>query len=186
MKKFLCSILTVMLAICMLVMVNAENNELCDSTFRELYNNIYQCLDVDGTTDGSLLSAEIATVWKANEDNAGFMFQGNGWNVYGLADMKTGIIKKVFCRLPYNQAGLLMACAINYTISGEMTADQFALKYMGDDMLLNGEPFPEYENTLDAGSEDAIIFEFTRTTDCVLRNEDNACEMSNIIKSMQE
>lgn len=185
MKKFLCSILAVMLIVGIIVMVNAEDNELCDSTFRELYNNIYQCLDTDGTSDGSLLVAEIATVWKANDDNAGFMFQGKGWDVYGLADTKTGIIKKVFCRLPYNQAGLLMACAINYTISGEMTADQFAMKYMGDEMLLNGKPFPEYENTLDAGTEDAIIFEFTRTTECTLHYDDNACEMSIIIESMQ-
>ena len=51
---------------------------------------------------------------------------------------------------------------------------------------MNGTPFPDYKNTLDAGTSDTLIFEFVRISGLELADENEACDMNRLIKLMQK
>ena len=158
-----------------------------DATYKTLYENIYRGLstDEDSQTD-SQLKINVATVWKINDALAGFMFKGADWMLYGEAEMTTGLVKNVFCKLPYNNAGILMTYMVAFTLSGLTSTDEFIKTYIGSDTLLNGTPFPDYKNILDAGNDQYMVYEFERSGEYVLYNAENACDMSGLIASLQK
>ena len=183
MKKAIAFILMIIL-VC--ASATAENAAVTsDVTYRTLYSNMIQGVTEDDNSD-SQLKIENATVWKLSDEIAGFAFQGDGWQITGEADMKTGIITRLFCRLPYTQAGILMTYVTAYVLSEETTPDEFIDKYVGENSLLNGKPFPHYVNTLDAGNDDNIVYEFTRVGSMTLEQENNACEMRPLIEQIQK
>ena len=100
--------------------------------------------------------------------------------------MATGLITSVICRLPCSSAGLLMAHAVLFAISGKTDPADYLATYVSDNALLNGTPFPDYKNTLDAGTSDTLIFEFVRISGLELADENEACDMNRLIKLMQK
>lgn len=183
MKKVVAVILMIMLVCVSAAADNAAAKS--DVTYRTLYSNIIQGVTENDGSD-SQLRIENATVWKISDDLAGFAFQGDGWQITGEADMNTGIIMRLLCRLPYTQAGMLMTYVTAYVLSEETTPDDFISKYVGENSMLNGNPFPHYANTLDAGNEDNIVYEFTRIGSMTLEQESNACEMKPLIEQIQK
>ena len=163
----------------------AESNEKAtDVTYRTLYNVLSQGMKTDEGTEDQL-RVEDATVWKINDSKAGFTFQGHDWFVLGEADMETGVILKLTCKLPYSAAGIIMTYMTTMVLSEEVSADAYIQKYVGENSLLNGNSFPHYENTLDAGNADNIVYEFTRVGSYDLTDENNRCDMKQLIQQLQ-
>lgn len=183
MKKTVLIFMAFILMLCSVAV--SESSESVDVTYRTLYNVMIQAMkDIDeGETDK--LVVKNATVWKINNDTAGFSFQGSEWLVYGEADMQTGIITRLLCRLPYTEAGLIMTYMTTMVLSEEKSTDAFIEKYVGEKSLLNGKSFPHYENTLDAGNASNIVYEFTRLGSISLENENNRCDMRSLIDQIQ-
>jgi hypothetical protein len=181
MKK---AVAIVILLVFVCTMAFAEESAQRDVTYRTLYNSMIQGVREDDGTD-TQLKIENATVWKLSDEIAGFTFQGEGWQIIGEADMETGIITRLFCRLPYTEAGLLMTYVTAFVLSEETSTETFISKYVGEKSLLNGNPFPHYVNTLDAGNEENIVYEFTRVGSMALENEENRCEMKTLIEQIQ-
>ena len=184
MKKILALLTVSVLLLCIIFSASAEDS-VHDPTYRFLYSNLLSALESPDSPDTGLLKAETATVWNSSNDLAGFLFEGQDWSIRGEADKKTGIITRILCRFPYISNGFMAAYAVLFTISGEEKAADFLKKYVPEDALLNGTPFPDYLNTLDAGNADTLIFEFIRTGPAELANPDNACDMNSLIRTMQ-
>ena len=182
MKKILL-ILTALVFLCSAGTAFAESG--ASATYRRLSEQILTVLDVSGS-GADTLRADTATVWTESDAVAGFLFDGAGWSVRGKADMATGLITSVICRLPCSSAGLLMAHAVLFAISGKTDPADYLATYVSDNALLNGTPFPDYKNTLDAGTSDTLIFEFIRTSGLELADENEACDMNRLIKLMQK
>lgn len=184
MKKVV-SLLIVVVMLCTVALSFGENVSSPDVTFKTLYTNMVQAMkDSSGGSEEQLM-VENATVWKISDTLAGFAFQGSDWQIFGEADMETGIILRLFCRLPYTKAGLLMTYMTAYVLSEEPTPSDFISNYVGDNSLLNGKPFPHYANTLDAGNESTLVYEFTRTGGYELADPENKCEMKQLIDQIQ-
>lgn len=185
MKRFL-SLITVLACLFSIPCAACGESETADVTYRRLYEQILTALDSSDSGDSVSLRAETATVWTENASAAGFLFDGAGWSIRGKADMDTGLITSIICRLPYSRSGLLMAHAVLFTLSGEREPADYLTVYVSDTALLNGTPFPDYENTLDAGTSDTLIFEFIRTAPPVLNHTDEICDMSSLIDLFQK
>lgn len=163
----------------------AEPQTIADATYQRLYNQVVSCLG-NQSEDNNSLPIRYATLWKNTDTIAGFLFEGDEWYVMGEADTGTGIITRIRCRLPFTSDGLLMTYAILYAISGEQDPLAFAERYIPDDGILSDIPFPEYENIVDAGTEDSFIFEFVRSAAIGLHDNSNAFPMNSLIMQMQE
>ena len=156
MKKILL-ILTALVFLCSAGTAFAESG--ASATYRRLSEQILTVLDVSGS-GADTLRADTATVWTESD--------------------------AVACRLPCSSAGLLMAHAVLFAISGKTDPADYLATYVSDNALLNGTPFPNYKNTLDAGTSDTLIFEFVRTSGLELADENEACDMNRLIKLMQK
>ncbi len=184
MKK-IAAIVIVLVSLCSVVLSNAESTNAADITYKTLYECMLQAMkDTDDNAD-DMLVVENATVWKVSDDLAGFSFQGPDWQVFGETDMTTGIITRLFCRMPYTKAGLMMTYMTAYVLSEESSPTEFISNYVGENSMLTGKPFPHYANTLDAGNETTIVYEFTRVGSVSLENPENQCDMTQLIAKIQ-
>ena len=162
----------------------APNTEAVDVTYKALYLALMESIKEKG--DENFLTISDLSVWKINDTLAGFSFQGEGWLIYGEADMNTGIIKKILCDIPYTKAGLMTIYMVAYVLSEEADANVFISKYAGEDSVLKNEPFPNYAVESDAGNETTVVCSFVRTGEITLKNEENACDMKPLIESIQK
>lgn len=184
MKKIV-TLLLIAVMLCSVALSYGESVNTSDVTYKTLYTNMIQAMKDNSAGTEDQLIVENATVWKISDTLAGFAFQGEDWQIFGEADMETGIVSRLFCRLPYTKAGLLMTYMTAYVLSEEPTPNDFISNYVGEDSLLNGKPFPHYANTLDAGNESTLVYEFTRTGSFDLVSPDNKCEMKQLIEQIQ-
>ena len=165
----------------------AETATDVDITYKYLYMNILSALKTEEENgNDNRLNVTCATVWKKNDEKAGFSFEGDDWMIYGEANMDTGVITHIMCKLPYDESGLIATYIVAFTLSGMTSTDEFFSKYAGENTILKNEAFPNYVNTLDAGNETTMVYEFTRIGSESLNNEANKCYMAELIKSLQQ
>ena len=183
MKKTILSIAFALIFCLVSVAATAESVSTIDATYEYLFANLLHVMSVDGQND--TVKLQNATVWKVNDSMAGFMFEGDDWNIMGEAMIDTGLIYKVSARLPFTYAGILATRLIAFTLSEEPDWDAFVENYTTDDTILAEKPLVHYVNTLNSGNSKTMIFEFTRTTNLDLNNAANAFNMKETISAMQ-
>lgn len=184
MKKIIAFIL-VLCAMCSCAF--SEEATAIDVTYKYLYMNILSSMKSSAAEDNETrFDVTCVTVWKKNEEKAGFSFEGEEWSIYGETDMETGIITKVMAVLPYTRAGVAMTYMLTYTLSGMTSIEDFKEKYIGEDSVLKNREFDNYMITLDAGNEQTMVYEFSRVGSESLNNEANKCNMTELIMSLQQ
>ena len=183
MKKAFISVVLVVVFCFVSVIASAESVSAIDATYEYLFANLLHVMSMDGQND--TIKLQNATVWKINDSMAGFMFEGDDWNIIGEALMDTGLIYKVNARLPFTYAGILATRLIAYTLSEESDWDAFVAAYTTDDSILAEKQMAHYVNTLNSGNATTMIYEFTRTTNLDLNNNANAFNMKDTILTMQ-
>lgn len=181
-------LITIVLAIAMIMtaaisFAESTDNKAKDATYEYLFSNLLDVVSTDGSN--STLKLQNATVWKVNDSLAGFMFEGDEWIVIGEAFIENGLIYKINARFPYNVAGILATRLIAYTLSEMPSWDMFTANYTSEDAILTATPMKHYVNTLNSGNTTTMIFEFTRIVDINLNDQNNAFNMANTIKTMQ-
>lgn len=174
MKKAVLIILAVMMVIC----VASAWAEETDKTYDVLY---LQIQNVVGDTD---LDITDIGVKKLTDNQASFMFQGSDWSVMGEADMETGIVTHITCRVSNNRPGRMLAMAICYIISGEEDTSTFIDKYIVNGCI--GTPdFPEYTTIVSVEEGTEFIYTFARTAGTELHNTENGFSMASMIETIE-
>ena len=160
----------------------------CDVTYPYLLNNMLYAINASGdvSTDDTVV-IDTASVWKQSEDKAGFNISGENLLVYGEADIDTGIITKLLCRLPWVPSGINLWSLIMFSMSGEQSFEMFFEKYVDDDgFLIDKCQFPNYAITLYVENEGNLVFELVKTGSLSVTNEDNAVNMREYIEALQK
>jgi hypothetical protein len=184
MKKSITAFIIAFILLITNVICMAEENSIKDATYEYLFANLLDVISTDGSNN--TLKLQNATVWRVNDTLAGFMFEGDDWQITGEAITETGVIYKINARLPYNVAGIFATRMIAYTLSEVSTWDVFTSTYTDENTILNTTPMNHYVNTLNSGNSSTMIFEFTRIVSLDLNDNTNAFNMVNTIKTMQD
>lgn len=185
-KVFLVS-LAAILVLAASLSCQAEEAQYNDVTYVYMLNNALYAISSSDDAGESMVVLDTASVWRQADDLAGFSLVGDRLLVYGEADMDTGIITKLFCRLPWSAGGVNLWSLIMFSMSGEQTYQAFAEKYIDENGDLRpGISFPSYAFTLYGVTGEDLVFELVRIGSWKLASGEGDSSMREFIEMLQK
>lgn len=187
MKRIVTFLLVFCLTVGAFTSVYAESEISKDATFSYLLYCLQAAVNVNDENNDDLARIDSISVWKQGDDVAGFNFASDDWYIVGRADMNTGLVTHLVCKVPWTNAGVNILYSVLYAISNVTSVEDFTQICVDENNSLRSEcVFAKYYPVLDLSNGEYKVFEYVRVGNISLEDPDNICQMQEFIDLMQK